>query len=140
MTASFYCCGIFPSLQMRVVNRWISSRMVRSCRSPSFSKSTGRPSGPTAFAFAVAFIAVAISSFVGSMLRALATGCCGSPFGLSGSSVSDFAFSSERKNRTHLSRIRPLSHSSLSSSSRAYCDSTFLVSSNSADLLFRSTG
>ena len=40
-------------------------------------------------------------------LRAFTTGCCGSFFGMSGSSMSDFAFSSERKNHTHLSRIRP---------------------------------
>ena len=35
---------------------------------------------------------------VGSILRALATGCCGSLFGMSGSSMSTLAFSSERKN------------------------------------------
>ena len=32
-----------------------------------------------AFAFAIAFITMAISSSVGSIPRALATGCCGSP-------------------------------------------------------------
>ena len=47
MTASFHCCGTFPSRQMRVVSRWNSSRMVRSCWSPSFSSSAGSPSGPT---------------------------------------------------------------------------------------------
>ena len=51
----------------------------------------GRPSGPTAFAFAIAFIAVTTSSSVGSVPRALATGCCGSLFGMSGSRMmSDF--------------------------------------------------
>ena len=67
-----------------------------------FSSPAGRPSGPIAFAFAIAFIAAAISSSVGSIPKARATGCCGSLFGMSGSSMSDFAFGSERKNRTHL--------------------------------------
>ena len=62
--------------------------MIRSCWSPSFNSSAGRLSGPAAFAFDIAFIAVAISS-VGSIPRALATGCCGSLFGMSGSSMSD---------------------------------------------------
>ena len=136
MTASFYCCGTFSSRQMRVVSRWSSSRMVRSCWSPSFSSSAGRPPGPTAFAFVIAFIAVKISSSEGSIPRALATGCCGSLFGMSESSMSDLAFSSERKNRTHLSRIRPLSRSSLPPSSRTHCDSTFFVSSSYTDLIF----
>ena len=95
--------------------------MVRPCRSPSFSSSAGRPSGPTAFAFAVTFIAVAISSSVGSIPRALTTGCCGSLFEMSGSSMTDLQFSSERKNLSHLSRIRYLSRSSLPSSSRTHC-------------------
>ena len=136
MTASFHCGGTFPSLQMRVVSRWSSSRMVRSCSSPSFSSSAGRPSRPTAFAFAIAFIAVAISSSVGSIPTALATGCCGSLFRMSISSMLDFAFSSERKNRTHLSRIRPLSYISLPSSSPMHCDATFFVSFSCADLMF----
>ena len=76
--------------------------------SPSFSSSAGRSSSPNTFAFAIAFIAVAISSSVGSIPRALATGCCGSLFGMSGSSMSDLEFSSEQKNRTHPLRIRPL--------------------------------
>ena len=71
--------------------------MVRSYLSPSFSSFVGRPSGPTAFAFVIAFIAVAIPFSVGSIPRALATGCCGSLFGMSGSNMPDFAFSSERK-------------------------------------------
>ena len=50
--------------------------------------------------------------------------------------MSDFAFSSEWKNRTHLSWIRPLSRSSLPSSSRAHCHSTFFVSSSCYDLMF----
>ena len=101
--------------------------MVRFGSSPSFSSccSTGRPSGPTFFAFA--FIAVATSSSVGSVARALATGCCSSLLVILGSSMSDFAFSSGRNNRTHLSRIRPLTRSSLPSSSRRFCDSTFLA-------------
>ena len=58
MTASFRCCGTFPLRQMRVVSRWSSSRMVRSCYSLNFSSSAGRPSGSTTFAFAIAFIQV----------------------------------------------------------------------------------
>ena len=136
MTASFHCCGTIPSRQMWVVSRWNSSRMVRSCWSPSFSSSAGTPSGPTTFSFAIAFTAVAISSSVGSIPRALATGCCGSLFDMSGSSMSDLEFSNERKNRTHLSRIRPSSRSSLLPSSRTHCDSTFFVSSSCTDLMF----
>ena len=136
MTASFHCCGTFPSRQMRVVSWWNSSRMVRFCCSPSVSSSAGSPSGPTAFSFAIAFIAVAISSSMGSIPRALAIGCCGSLFGMSGSSMSDLEFSNERKNRTHLSRVRPLSRSSLPPSSRTHCDSTFFVSSSCTDLMF----
>ena len=49
---------------------------------------------------------------VGSIPGALATGCRDSLFGMPGSNTSGLAFSSERKNRTHLSRIRPLSRSS----------------------------
>ena len=136
MTASFYSCGAFPSRQMRVVSPRNSSRMVLSCGSPSFSSSAGSPSDPTAFSFVIAYIAVAISSSVGSIPRALATGCCGSLFGVSGSSMSNFEFSNEWKNRTHLSRIRPLSCSSLPPSSRTHCDSTFFVSSSCTDLMF----
>ena len=55
---------------------------------------------------------------------------------ISVSSMSDLAFSSERKNRTHLSRIRPLSRSSLPSSSRTHCCSIFFVSSSCATLMF----
>ena len=72
--------------------------MDRSCWSPSFSSSVGRPSGPTTFALAIACIAEVISSSVGRIPRALATECCGSLFGVSGSSMSDLEFSSERKN------------------------------------------
>ena len=50
--------------------------------------------------------------------------------------MTDFAFSSERKNCTHHSRIRPLSRSSLPSSSRTHCDSTFFVFSSCTDLMF----
>ena len=50
--------------------------------------------------------------------------------------MSDLAFSSQRKNRTQLSRIRPLSRSSLPSSPRTYCNSTFFVSSTCTDLMF----
>ena len=136
MTAYFHRCEIFLSRHIRVVSRWSSSRMVWSCWSPNFSSSTGRPSVSIAFSFAIAFIAVAISSSVGSIPRALTTGCCGSLFGISGSSMSDLAFSSEWKNYTHLSRIRPLSRSGLHSSSRTHCDSTFFVSSSCTDLIF----
>ena len=41
-----------------------------------------------------------------------------------------------RKNRTHLLRIRPLSRSSIPSSSRTHCDSTFFVFSSCTDLMF----
>ena len=101
-----------------------------------FQQFRGSPSSPTAFSFAIAVIAVAISSSVGSIPRALATGCCGSLFGMSGSNMSDLEFSNERKNRTHLSRIRPLSRSSLPPSSRTHCDSTFFVSTGCTDLMF----
>ena len=50
--------------------------------------------------------------------------------------MSDLEFSNERKNRTLPSRIRPLSRSSLPSSSRRHCDSTFFVSSSYTDLMF----
>ena len=55
---------------------------------------------------------------------------------MSGSSMLDLAFSSERKNRNHLLRIRPLSRSSLSPSTRMHCDSTLFVSSSCPDLIF----
>ena len=55
---------------------------------------------------------------------------------MSGSSMSGFAFSSERKNHTHLSRIRPLTPTSVPPSSRTHCDSTFFVSSSCTDLMF----
>ena len=72
----------------------------------------------------------------GLIPRALATGCCGSLFGISGSSMSDLELSSERKDRTHLSRIRPLSRRSLPPSSRTHCDSTFFVPSSCTDFIF----
>ena len=50
--------------------------------------------------------------------------------------MSDLEFSNERKNRTYLSRIRPLSRSSLPPSSPTPCDSTFFVSSSCTDLMF----
>ena len=46
------------------------------------------------------------------------------------------AFSRERENRTHLSRIRLFSRSSFLFSSRRHCDSTFFVFSNCADFMF----
>ena len=55
MTAAFYRCGTFPSRQMRVISLRSSSSMIQPCRIPSFSSSTGRPSGPTAFAFVITF-------------------------------------------------------------------------------------
>ena len=82
MTASFYCCGTFPSRHMRVVSRWSSSRMVRSCWSPSFSSPTGRPSGPTAFAFAIAFIAVPASSDVSAAFEGTRDGLLWDPLSL----------------------------------------------------------
>ena len=54
--------------------------MVRSCWSMNFRSSAGTPSGPTAFTFVIAFIAVEISSSVHSISKALATGCCGNLF------------------------------------------------------------
>ena len=50
--------------------------------------------------------------------------------------MSDLEFSSEQKNRTHLSRIRPLLRSSLPPSSRTHCELTFFVSSSCIDLMF----
>ena len=61
---------------------------------------------------------------------------CGTLFGMPGSSMSNFAFSSVRKNRIHLSRIHPLLCCSLPSSSRTHCDSTFFVSSSCTDFFF----
>ena len=64
------------------------------------------------------------------ILTALATGCCGSLFRISKSSMSNLAFSSERKNRTHLSWIGRFLRSTLLSSSQTHCDSTLFVSSS----------
>ena len=136
MIESFHCCETFPSRQMRVVSLMELQQDGPVLLESEFRSSAARPSSPTACAFAIAFIDVAISSFVGSIPRALATGCCGSLFGMSGSSMSDLAFSSECKNQTHLSRIRPLSPSSLPPSSQTHCDSTFLVFSSCTDLMF----
>ena len=47
------------------------------------------------YLFVTAFIGVATSSSVGSVSRELATSYCGSLFKILGSSLSDFAFSSE---------------------------------------------
>ena len=101
-----------------------------------FQQFHGKAVRPHCFRVCTAFSAVAISSSVGSIPRALATGCCGSLFGMSGLGMSDLAFSSEWKNRTHLSRIRALSRSSLPSSSGTHWDSTFFVSSSCNDLMF----
>ena len=65
--------------------------MIRPCCKSEFQ----RPSGPTAFAFSAAFVAVAISSSVGSIPRALPTGCCDSLFGMSGYSVQQRAEESQ---------------------------------------------
>jgi len=51
-----------------------------------------------------------------------------------GSSVSDFAFNSERKCHTHLSWMRSASRSSSLSSYRTYYEILFLTSSTSVDL------
>ena len=67
---------------------------------------------------------------------ALAAGCCGRLSRMSVSSLLDLAFSNERTNRNHLSRIRPLSRSSLPSSSGTHCDSTFFYSSSCTDLIY----
>ena len=69
-------------------------------------------------------------------LRALTSRCYGSLFGMSRSSMLGLAFSSKRRNRTHLSRIRPLSRSSLPHSLRTHCDSTFFISSSCTDVMF----
>ena len=95
--------------------------MVRSCWRFKFQ---GKYSGPTAFTFTIAFTAATIFFSVGSILCALATGCCGSFFRMPGPSMLNLEFSSERMNCTNFSRIRPLSRSSLSFSSRTYFDST----------------
>ena len=102
----------------------------------TFRSYTGRPPGHTASTFVLASIAVAISSSVGSIPRTLTTGCYGGLFSMPGSSMSDFAFSSEGKHRTHLSWIRLLSSRSLPSSSRTYYDSNVFVSSSCIDLIF----
>ena len=136
-TAYFTFGGIFPSRQMRVVSRWSSRRIVRSCWSPSLSNFTGRPSGPTAFAFVIAsFIAVAISSSVDSIPSALVTAWRGSLFGMSRSSMWELAFNSEQKNRTHLSRIHLLYGTIFPSLSWPHCDSTFFISSSCTNLMF----
>ena len=109
---------------------------VLSCCNSSFSSSTGRPLGLTAFAFDIAFIAAGISYFVGLIPRVHATGCWGSLIGISGSSMSSSAFRSERNNCTNLLRIRPLFRSSLRSSSRTHSDSTYSVFSSCTDLVF----
>ena len=70
---------------------------------------------------------------MGSIPKALATGYCDSLIEMSGSSMSDLTFSSERKNCTHFSRMRPLSRSSLPYSSRTHYDSSFFVSSSCTD-------
>ena len=76
MTASFRCCGTFPSRQVRVISRWSLFETVRSfCSQSSNNNSTGGPTGPTAFVFVIAFIDVATSSSVGSVPKALATSC-----------------------------------------------------------------
>ena len=98
---------------MRVISPWGFIRMVRSCCCPGFSSLAVRLSGPNVFAFSIAFIAKATSPSVGSVPGAVAVGYCGSLFVISGLSISYFAFSSERKNRTHLSRVDILSRSSL---------------------------
>ena len=121
---------------MRVVSRWNSSRMVRSCCSPSFSSSAGSRPSPLLSHLPLLSSLWQSPPRVGSIPRALATGCCGSLFGMSGLGMSDLEFSNERKNRTDLSRIRPLSRSSLPPSSRTHCDSTFFVSSSCTDLMF----
>ena len=92
---------------MRAVSRAVSAGWSCLVGSPRSSSSTGRPSGSTAFVFPISFITVAITS-VGSIPRTLATGCCGRLFGMSGSSISNLAFSIEQKNHTHPSRVRPL--------------------------------
>ena len=120
---------------MRVARRWSSRTMARSCWSLSFSSFTGRPSGPTTFAFAIAFITVTISS-VGSIPRVLATGYCISLVGMSRSSMSNLTFSIERKNRTHISQIGPSSGNILASSSRRHCDPTFFLYSSCIGLMF----
>ena len=107
---------------------------IRSCCSPSSNSSTGRLPSFTALVFGIVFLAVANSFPAGSFPRALATGCCGSLFGILESSV-DFSFSSERKNRTYRLRMRPLSRSSPPSPLRVYCDSTFFVSSSYTGLM-----
>ena len=82
------------------------------------------------------FIAVANSFSVCSVPRALATGCCGSLYRMPGSSILDYSFGDKRKNRTHLSRIRPVSRSSLPSSSRMFSDLTSFISSSRISLIF----
>ena len=58
---------------------------------PSFNSLTGRPSGPTAFAFAITFYCCGNPSSVGLVQRALTRGCCGTFFRISRSNISDCA-------------------------------------------------
>ena len=59
-----FCLAPDEGYQM-AMGRWNSSMTVRFCCSPSFSGSSGRPAGPTTFAFAIAYSDVATSSFLG---------------------------------------------------------------------------
>ena len=101
-----------------------------------FQQFRGEPVRPHCFLVCHCFHCCGNLLLLGSIPRALATGCSGSLFGMSGSSISDLEFSNERNNRTHLSRICPLSRSSLPLSSRTHCGSTFFVSSSCTDLMF----
>ena len=83
--------------------------MVRSCLVEVRVSVVPREGRPAPLLSRLPLPLLAIASSVGSIPRALAIGCCGSLFGMSGSSMSNLEFSSERKNRTHLTRIRPLS-------------------------------
>ena len=154
--ASCHFYRTFPSHQMRVISRWSSIDPVRFCCSLSFKSSTGRPSDLTAFAFTIAFIAVATSSSEGSVSKAFVKGCCGNLFGYCDQEcrISRLAASGRIPliSREYVlclaavslprygcnvirpsSRIRPLSRSSLPSSSRMQYDSASFVSSSYTD-------
>ena len=87
---------------MRAVGERRSVKLALPWEGSSFNSSAVRPSGPATFEFIVGFVVTANSSFMDSIPRALATGGCGSRFRVSGKSMLDFAFSSERKNLVNM--------------------------------------
>ena len=93
LTTSLHCWATFPSHKVRVIiSPCRSMRMARVCRNSNLNSSTDRSSDSTAFAFVIAFIALATSSSMDSVPRVLTTDYCGSLLGMSGSSMSDLTW------------------------------------------------